>query len=136
MIRRPPRATRTDTRFPHTSLFRSGGREKVQHQGTFNANPASAAAGVTTLKLIETTDACARANAYGAELRSGLNAVFAEEDVAWAAYGTFSGFHVFTNPKWRALTPASFDPAAFTFDELKGFDADMVRKLQIGRAHV
>src|SRR3546814_19593561 len=109
MIRRPPRATRTDTRFPHTSLFRSGGREKVQHQGTFNANPASAAAGVTTLKLIETTDACARANAYGAELRSGLNAVFAEEDVAWAAYGTFSGFHVFTNPKWRALTPASFE---------------------------
>src|SRR3546814_4737699 len=80
MIRRPPRATRTDTRFPHTSLFRSGGREKVQHQGTFNANPASAAAGVTTLKLIETTDACARANAYGAELRSGLNAVFRSEE--------------------------------------------------------
>src|SRR3546814_13843844 len=25
MIRRPPRATRTDTRFPYTTLFRSGG---------------------------------------------------------------------------------------------------------------
>src|SRR3546814_8741689 len=26
MMRRPPRATRTDTRFPYTSLFRSAGR--------------------------------------------------------------------------------------------------------------
>src|SRR3546814_10048707 len=25
MIRRPPRSTRTDTRFPYTTLFRSGG---------------------------------------------------------------------------------------------------------------
>src|SRR3546814_1781716 len=33
MIRRPPRSTRTDTRFPYTTLFRSvveGGRERVQ----------------------------------------------------------------------------------------------------------
>src|SRR3546814_10456538 len=32
MIRRPPRSTRTDTRFPHTTLFRSlifGGNEHV-----------------------------------------------------------------------------------------------------------
>src|SRR3546814_17591779 len=27
MIRRPPRSTRTDTLFPYTTLFRSGGRE-------------------------------------------------------------------------------------------------------------
>src|SRR3546814_12850885 len=26
MIRRPPRSTRTDTRFPYTTLFRSGGQ--------------------------------------------------------------------------------------------------------------
>lgn len=110
---------------------RASGREKVQHQGTFNANPASAAAGVTTLRIIETTDACAKANAYGAELRAGLNRVFAEESVAWAAYGTFSGFHIFTNPKNRSLTPDSFDPAAFSFDELKGFNPETVRKLRL-----
>src|SRR3546814_14331621 len=28
MIRRPPRSTRTDTRFPYTTLFRSGGRAR------------------------------------------------------------------------------------------------------------
>src|SRR3546814_10223189 len=29
MIRRPPRSTRTDTLFPYTTLFRSGGFEQV-----------------------------------------------------------------------------------------------------------
>src|SRR3546814_19670582 len=29
MIRRPPRSTRTDTLFPYTTLFRSGGGEGV-----------------------------------------------------------------------------------------------------------
>src|SRR3546814_11944578 len=29
MIRRPPRSTRTDTLFPYTTLFRSGGRLRV-----------------------------------------------------------------------------------------------------------
>src|SRR3546814_17191571 len=30
MIRRPPRSTRTDTRFPYTTLFRSTVRETMQ----------------------------------------------------------------------------------------------------------
>src|SRR3546814_11390759 len=29
MIRRPPRSTRTDTLFPYTTLFRSGGIDRV-----------------------------------------------------------------------------------------------------------
>src|SRR3546814_12370879 len=29
MIRRPPRSTRTDTLFPYTTLFRSGGRDRL-----------------------------------------------------------------------------------------------------------
>src|SRR3546814_10862978 len=29
MIRRPPRSTRTDTLFPYTTLFRSGGRARI-----------------------------------------------------------------------------------------------------------
>src|SRR3546814_15048021 len=31
MIRRPPRSTRTDTLFPYTTLFRSGGRLRELH---------------------------------------------------------------------------------------------------------
>src|SRR3546814_17227349 len=33
MIRRPPRSTRTDTLFPHTTLFRSRGREEEAEIG-------------------------------------------------------------------------------------------------------
>src|SRR3546814_16576304 len=29
MIRRPPRSTRTDTLFPYTTLFRSGGGDRI-----------------------------------------------------------------------------------------------------------
>src|SRR3546814_2245356 len=32
MIRRPPRSTRTDTLFPYTTLFRSGGYAIQHHQ--------------------------------------------------------------------------------------------------------
>src|SRR3546814_10096363 len=31
MIRRPPRSTRTDTRFPYTTLFRSGETVEILH---------------------------------------------------------------------------------------------------------
>src|SRR3546814_8364280 len=34
MIRRPPRSTRTDTRFPYTTLFRSGGTSSRGRGGT------------------------------------------------------------------------------------------------------
>src|SRR3546814_5472919 len=36
MIRRPPRSTRTDTRFPYTTLFRSGDQAK-QHRAAHGA---------------------------------------------------------------------------------------------------
>src|SRR3546814_16431132 len=32
MIRRPPRSTRTDTRFPYTTLFRSGYQKQISDQ--------------------------------------------------------------------------------------------------------
>ena len=31
----------------------------------------------------------------------------------WAVYGSYAGFHVYTNPGDAALTPANFDPYAF-----------------------
>lgn len=109
----------------------AAGREKIQHQGTFNANPVSAAAGAATLHLVATTDACERANAYGDALRRDLNGLFAGEGVSWAAYGTFSGFHIFTNPKGREVDPQAFDAGAVSYEELKGFSPELVRKLRL-----
>ena len=95
------------------------GREKINHQGTYNANPVSAAAGTEMLRIVGSTDACARANDFGEHLRAALNEVLIDEDVPWAAYGTFSGFHVFLNPEGRSLRPDRFDPFSIDYRELK-----------------
>jgi glutamate-1-semialdehyde 2,1-aminomutase len=109
------------------------GLEKIQHPGTYNANPISAAAGIAALTLIKTTDACKRANASAARLRGLLNEVIAEEGVPWAAFGTFAGFHIFTNPKRRAIDPKTFDALATDPEELKGaWSANVTHKIRLG----
>jgi glutamate-1-semialdehyde 2,1-aminomutase len=93
-------------------VTKAADREKITHQGTFNANPLSAAAGIAALEIVGTTDACVRANRYADTLRQRINEVFEEERVPWAAYGAFSNFHFFTNPDRAAFAPTRFDPRA------------------------
>ena len=109
----------------------ASGREKIQHQGTYNANPISAAAGAAALSIIETTDACQQANAYGERLRDCLNQLFTEKDVPWAAYGTFSGFHIFTNSNNLNINPEAFDPTVIDWQELKNNPAGLSHKLRL-----
>ena len=109
------------------------GLEKIAHPGTFNANPLSAAAGIACLTIVRETDACARANRFGDELRQRLNEVFEEEHVPWAAYGTFSTLELFTNPEGEAITPTRFAPLAHSFASLKGErNAALVHKMRLG----
>ena len=95
------------------AVSKAAGREKIAHPGTFNANPMSAAAGVATLEILSTTDANARANAYAATLRGKMNELLEEEGMNWAVYGSYAGFHVYTNPGDADLSPATFDPYDF-----------------------
>jgi glutamate-1-semialdehyde 2,1-aminomutase len=88
------------------------GFEKIGHQGTYNANPPSAAAGVAALEIIKSGDACDTANTQAAKLRGLCNEVFADEGVPWACYGTFSSFYFFLNPEGITIDPASFAPEA------------------------
>ena len=111
---------------------RERGREKIFHPGTFNANPVSAAAGRAALTIVRDSDACERASAFGAELRAGLNAVLEEEGVPWAFYGTFSAFHLFMNPRGRAIRPAAFDPLDIDYAELKQRPPELVNKIRLG----
>ena len=60
------------------------GFEKIGHQGTYNANPLSAAAGVAALEILRNSDACAQATARAQRLSHLVNDVFAEEGVPWA----------------------------------------------------
>lgn len=105
--------------------------EKIGHPGTFNANPVSAAAGIAALGLIASGEPCAAADATAAELRARLNELFAREGVPWAAYGTYSGVHLFPNPKGRPIDPLAFDPLAIPFDELKARPPRLVHRLRL-----
>ena len=110
----------------------AAGREKIGHPGTFNANPISAAAGIACLTVLAETDANDVASARAAELRAGLNELLAREGLPWAAYGTTSVFHLFTNPDRRAgVRPESFDPCACTLEELKGADKHLVGRMRL-----
>ncbi len=109
----------------------AAGREKIGHQGTYNANPVAAAAGIACLRIVERGAAIARADATAAELRAALNAVLAEERLPWAAYGESSSFHVFLNPAGRDVTPERFDPFDCTMQELKSPPARLVSRLRL-----
>lgn len=109
----------------------ASGAPKIDHPGTFNANPVSAAAGAAALGVIATTDACARANSAAQDLRNRLNEVLAEERLEWAVYGSFSGFHIFMNPEKRRIDPLAFDPLAVSWKELKTKRKDLINALRV-----
>jgi glutamate-1-semialdehyde 2,1-aminomutase len=109
----------------------AAGREKIGHQGTYNANPVAAAAGLACLRIVERGEATARADATATELRAALNAVLREERLPWAVYGTSSGFHLFLNPAGRDITPERFDPHACRMEEIKNPPARLVSRLRL-----
>jgi len=111
---------------------KAASREKIGHQGTFNANPLSAAAAVATLGIVETTDACERAEAAAAAIRDGMRRVLIEEDVPWGVYGEASVFIIFPNPGRLPIDPATFNPAELGFKGIKGArDANLINRLRV-----
>jgi glutamate-1-semialdehyde 2,1-aminomutase len=83
------------------------GKPKMQHPGTFNANPLSASAGAAALRIVATGEPCRRANDLGRLLRARLNALFAERGLDWAAYGEFSAVKLL--PGYQGPRPAGDD---------------------------
>jgi glutamate-1-semialdehyde 2,1-aminomutase len=111
---------------------KAAGREKIGHQGTFNANPLCAAAAVATLALVETTEACAQAEATAEAIRAGMRQVLIEAQVPWGIYGEASAFVIFPNPARVALDPATFDPLQLGFKGIKGArDATLINRLRL-----
>jgi glutamate-1-semialdehyde 2,1-aminomutase len=111
---------------------KAAGREKIGHQGTFNANPLCAVAGVTMLSLVEESDVCERAERTAEELRAGMRRVLVEEGLPWGVFGEASVFVIFPNPARLAIDPASFDPLKLGFKGLKGGrDPQLNNKLRI-----
>ncbi len=110
-------------------VMEAKGEEKVQHNGTFNANLVSAQAGIALLRQIRDTDACERANAYAQKLRQGMNEVLQKQQMPWAVYGSFSGFFIFTNPTGLKISPLDFDPLDYDYTVLKTSRLGFAQKL-------
>ena len=109
------------------------GREKVGHQGTFNANPLSAAAGSKALEIVSRTDACNRANQFAEQLRDALNEVCRQEGIDWTVYGTFSGFHIYTNPQGVDVRREQLDRGDYDARLLKAKPRpQLLTKLRLG----
>lgn len=86
---------------------------RVVQYGTYNANPVCAAAGTAMLRLVADGKAQQKAEDYADKLRAGLNTLFRQEDVPWAAYGFSSVFHILTAdaPSALAIRDGHLDPA-------------------------
>jgi glutamate-1-semialdehyde 2,1-aminomutase len=106
-------------------------RERINHQGTHNAHPLSAAAGITTLDIIRGSDICKRASQTAAMLRAGMNQVLQDEGVPWAIYGEHSFFHLHSNPLRESFKPTGFDARTLTLAKLKGKDEQVLAKLRL-----
>ena len=110
---------------------RRGGGEKIMHQGTFNGHPASAAAGIATLDIIASTNACEHANALGENMRAQLNQLMTDDSLPWAFYGQSSVFHFFTNPLSRPINAQSFIPTEHPLAEYMDKPMHIVEALRI-----
>jgi glutamate-1-semialdehyde 2,1-aminomutase len=112
--------------------MRAAGREKVQHQGTYNANPLCAAAGVAMLSIVEREDVCEQACRTAETLRAGLRRVLVEEGIPWGVYGDRSAFLIFVNPAGLPIDPAAFEPLKLGFKGLKGTrDPNIAGRLRV-----
>ncbi|MEE2716336.1 MAG: aminotransferase class III-fold pyridoxal phosphate-dependent enzyme [SAR324 cluster bacterium] len=108
-------------------------REKIFHMGTFNAAPATCAAGIAALDIIRNTDVCQRAINYGNTLIEGLNEMFSAEGVDWIAYGTFGGFHIFLNPQGISTSRERIEAGTHDYQTLKSpIDPALAMKVRLG----
>jgi len=79
---------------------------RIPHQGTFNANPLSASAGLAALRIIEKGEATGQANRNGELLREAIGDTIRREGADWVVYGEFSGFHLLPLPRGESFTCA------------------------------
>ena len=105
---------------------------KIRHNGTFNANPLSAAAGVAMLDRVADGEVCARATAACRSLIARMNQVLHERELAgWAVYGDASIFHLLAGSRVE-FAPGDL-PREVPLAELKsGGDARLLQRVRLG----
>ena len=107
--------------------------KKMPHPGTFNANPLSASAGVTALKIVKTGIPHERVNRVAATLRNGLNALIDQHRLDWAVYGEFSAIKFLIGHGVHEIRAADFNPYEWDYRKLKGGgQPELVKNLRWG----
>ena len=66
---------------------------RIAHQGTYNANPVSAAAGIAALEMVAQAEVHQHVNRLAERLRAGMNESARRVGLDGCVYGTFSMFH-------------------------------------------
>jgi glutamate-1-semialdehyde 2,1-aminomutase len=106
---------------------------RIAHQGTYNASPLTAAAGLACLNIVATGEPTRRADTLAERLRAGLNGVLDRRGIRGLVYGESSVFHIYLEAPGARLPVARpedyrwLDPVT-----LKSMDAGLVRALQNG----
>lgn len=105
---------------------------KIRHNGTFNANPLSAAAGVAMLERVASGEPGAHAAAACQSLIARMNAALRERELAgWAVYGDASIFHLLAGSTLE-FAPGEL-PRETPVAELKsGGDPRLLRQVRLG----
>ena len=104
-----------------------GGKPRVPHGGTFNANPVTMAAGLAAMRLMDER-AFARLDELGSKLRSGVEACLERAGVSGAITGMGSLFRLHA----AARTFVDYRSAVVTKEEQARFDALFRRLLDHG----
>jgi glutamate-1-semialdehyde 2,1-aminomutase len=106
--------------------------QRVAHQGTFNAAPPSAAAGVVALKRIATGAPIREANRLAELLRADWDRVLERHGIAGYVYGPASTFHVYfeTSPQRLAGKTARHELRTGDARLLKGMPAALIDQYQ------
>ncbi|MBI2686463.1 MAG: aminotransferase class III-fold pyridoxal phosphate-dependent enzyme [Acidobacteria bacterium] len=101
----------------------------VLHQGTYNAGPVSAAAGIATLRQIRDHDVIERANRTAAAIREEMNATIRRRGLGWCVYGLFSDFHIYCGD----ASPEDIYAGKVPSCQLKGsIRPELVHKIRAG----
>ena len=93
--------------------------QRVTHQGTFNAAPLSAAAGIAVLTKVATGEPTSRADETAARLRASWDAVLERHGIAGYVYGLSSTFHVYFETDPDRIRRASSRKDLVTRDALR-----------------
>jgi glutamate-1-semialdehyde 2,1-aminomutase len=116
--------------FSYTGDARHDRFERVSHQGTFNANPLSTAAGLATLRIVADGAPQAHADRLAELLRQGMERVLEELRVAAYVYGDASCFHVYLQAAPGSGATSRTELRTRDAAVLKGIPGSLVQRFQ------